>query len=171
MTDGGVARLLAECQRLVDRRDVRSHIVRVAWLVLVVIVGQNLLMISPTVRQQAAISFTHQPVAYTELYFVDTRTEAVTEPDGRVHVNVSFAIANRGGLDAPYAYSVRVRARERVLAVSDGTVLVRAGGVNTLRVRVDLPPPGRWNQVDVTLPGRSEYLHDAAPLPWNLDPE
>jgi hypothetical protein len=126
----------------------------------------TVVLVSPAVRRELELSFVRQPAGFTELYFVAPRTETVQTRDGRQQVAVTFAIANRGEAEE-LSYTYRVQAigpDGQTIAERTEPIVVPIDERRDVSVLLDLPATGRWAVVDVTLLGRPERIHDAAPL-------
>lgn len=126
----------------------------------------SLLLAVPGGREQLAISFSQQPVGYTELYFTGKRDDLVAGPDGRPTVVVTFAIVNNGDPYGPdYTYRVRVRGPAG-LPISETTerLVIASGERRELTVALAISDPTTWSAVDVSLAGRPEYIQDFAPI-------
>lgn len=120
------------------------------------------LVISPDARREFALSFTRVEPGFTELYFGARGVTATTSPDGAVRVEVDVVVAHRGPGDDRYTLRVEVL---------DGTGAPVAQRVQELTVPPDeqrgsvtsLDVPDAWSSVRVTLDGRPETIHYAAP--------
>jgi hypothetical protein len=126
----------------------------------------TVVLVSPAFRRELELSFVRQPAGFTELYFVAPRTETVQTRDGRQQVAVTFAIANRGEAEE-LSYTYRVQAigpDGQTIAERTEPIVVPIDERRDVSVLLDLPATGRWAVVDVTLLGRPERIHDAAPL-------
>jgi hypothetical protein len=75
---------------------------------LLAVIVPGLVLLTPTVRQELAISFTRQPDSYMELYFTGTVPVSTAQVAGRQEITVSFAITNHEGHPSQYAYVVRI---------------------------------------------------------------
>lgn len=119
----------------------------------------------PQVSHQLELSFVQQPAAFTELYFEGDRTTSLKGPDGRPQVGVDFAIADRSDTAQAYVYQVLVSGRDRrPVAGETDRVDVPADSTHHVVLRLDLPSTEIWYSVDVRLVGRTERIHDAAPI-------
>jgi hypothetical protein len=132
----------------------------------VIVTLAAVVLVSPAVRRELELSFVRQPAGFTELYFVEPRTEPVRTKDGRQQVAVTFAIANRGEAeDQSYTYRVQAVGPDgRTIAERTEPIVIPIDERRDVNVLLDLPATGRWAVVDVTLLGRPERIHDAAPI-------
>ncbi|WP_161631691.1 hypothetical protein [Pseudonocardia asaccharolytica] len=118
----------------------------------------------PEVRHQLRFSFSAQPSGYSELYFTGGAAVPTGSPAGRPQVGVDFVIANHGEGSEPYTYRVRaLDAAGAPVAENTGTLPVDDGARRAVHVTLDLPAAARWAVVKVSLVGRPESIHYAAP--------
>jgi hypothetical protein len=141
---------------------------RTPWIggALVIAALATVVLVSPAVRRELELSFVRQPAGFTELYFVPPRTQPVRAADGRPQVAVRFVIANRGEAeDLLYTYRVRATGPTgQILAERTERLDVPIDARREVSVLLDLPVAEHWLAVDVALLGRSEHIHDAAPI-------
>jgi hypothetical protein len=110
------------------------------------------------VGHQLALSVSHQPTAFTQLYFTHPndlpRRLNVPGPDG-----FSFTIDNREGHTTDYAYAVTLVGPLFTSVVSEGTLRVADGG--TVVKPIDIFPPSPMTDFEVTVKlGKSgEVIH------------
>jgi hypothetical protein len=120
------------------------------------------LVIFPEARRELALSFTRVEPGFTELYFGAGGVVETAAPGGGVRLRVDVVVAHRGTGDD--GYTLRVEAL-------DGRGVPVAQRVQQLTVPDDeqrgsnltLDVPDDWSAVQVTLDGRPETLHYAAP--------
>jgi hypothetical protein len=123
-----------------------------------------LVIVSPWVRHQLALSFTRQPDTYTELYFAGSRPVSGTDIANQPQVIVSFVVANHENGPTRYSYLVRVLdAAGRLAAQRAGSISVANGEERSNRVALAVPAGSAWSTVDVNLLNRSEAIHYTAP--------
>ena len=124
-------------------------------------------LLVPDFREQVALSATHRPQEYVELYFA--RTAAGTQvvcTSGERGVRVRFAVTShlRGRERLPYTVAVRHPARNAAGDRTTGAVTVEAG--RTVEVTRTLQrPAGRGYEVAVRLPTVHGNLRAHCPRP------
>lgn len=121
----------------------------------------GVLMVSPRVRHEVAISFSRQPDVFTELYFEGVRSQLVDKVSGQSRVEVSFTVAKHGGAsEETYICIVQALTSDgSVAAELSKPLVVPRGNRRTAKVRLDLAPPGNYTSVAVELAGYSERIH------------
>jgi len=138
------------------------------WLALVVVLVAGAVALGianrHTVAHQIALSVSHQPTPFTELYFnqPDALPTAVAPPGpGRF----GFTIANHQGHATAYAYTVTLASTNGAAVAARGTVQV-ADGRSTTEPVTFYPPSEETNYVvTVTLADRSETIHFGGTAP------
>jgi hypothetical protein len=122
------------------------------------------LIISPDARRELALSLTRVEPGFTELYFGAGGVAATPAPGGGVRLRVDVVVAHRGtGEDR---YTLRVEALDgRGAAVAQRVqgLTVPADERRGSYLSLDVPSGTTWSSVQVTLDGRPEIIHYAAP--------
>jgi hypothetical protein len=129
------------------------------------VIAYGIVLVSPAAREQFALTFSRKPIAFSELYFANARNESVVGAGGRPQVAVDFVVVNRTPDPIDYDYRIQVLFEGQQVAEEAGTVTVPSDERRGIYTRVDLAAGrGRWDLVKVSLPGRPESIHDAAPI-------
>jgi uncharacterized membrane protein len=127
------------------------------------IVVSGLVLLSPTVRHELAISFTRQPDSYTELYFTGPVPVSTAQVAGRQEITVSFAITNHEGHPSQYVYVVRVLDPSTTSTTERmGDIAVGNGEKFDNHIALALPHESHGFVVDVNIVGRTEAIHYTA---------
>jgi hypothetical protein len=148
---------------------VPGHNLRILIAVLAVLgIGAGAVMFSGEVRHQLALSFSHVPVKYSELYFdtseppglgLDHTMELGAVLGDRPDLEFSFTVANHEGVRTPFPYAVDVVDDAHVvLGHTEGEVTVAEGEARSTPISVDVVAPQRWAAIEVHLVGRDEHI-------------
>jgi hypothetical protein len=123
-----------------------------------------LVVVSPGVRHQIALSFTRASDSYTELYFPGSQPVSTTAVGGQPQVRVSFVVANHENGSNQYTYQVRLLdPAGRPVAQRMGSVVVADGETRSNEVVLTQPARTTWSTVEVTLLNRPETIHYTTP--------
>jgi hypothetical protein len=154
-------------------RTVRGHLMSrdllgisvLAVASLFLVVALALVVVSPGVRHQLALSFTRASDSYTELYFAGSQPVSTTTAAGdQPQVRVTFVVANHENGSIQYSYRVRLLdPAGRPAAQRTGSVSVEDGEARSNEVALTLPTGTAWSTVDVTLLNRPETIHYTTP--------
>jgi hypothetical protein len=121
-------------------------------------------LVSGPVRHELALSFTRQPVGYTELYFSGDEMTVRPAGAGIVAVDTTFTIANHDDRATVFPYLVQVVDHSGTpLSGSWDELNVPGAGAVSTTATVDVPDLVDWAAVDVQLVGRPERLHLVRP--------
>jgi hypothetical protein len=112
----------------------------------------------PEVRHQVALSFTHQPDTFTELWLESEPTVA-TDDRGGATASLRFTIANHEARTMDYPWTVTVDHGAVTARAATGTSAVDDDGRITVPVTVRLNPGRGPQRVSVQLDGRPERIH------------
>jgi len=153
-------------------RTVRDHLMSrdlmgisvLAVASLFLVVALALVVVSPGVRHQLALSFTRASDSYTELYFAGSQPVSTTTVGDQPQVRVNFVVANHENGSTQYAYQIRLLdPAGRPAAQRTGSVPVADGEARSNEVALTLPAATAWSTVEVALLNRPETIHYTTP--------
>lgn len=112
----------------------------------------------PGFRRQVALSTTHQPIPFTELYFTDPNTLPKHLLSGQPNM-FNFTIANHEAKTVTYTYVVTAQTPFGTSEVTRDQVTIADGARRVVTVESVPPVAGITYLITVHLVGRSETIH------------